>query len=246
MSDRDLWLAARAVELAESAAIGSEAACVDLLTAILADLLAPADIGLLVVNGRDAAVSAASTAFARDLTTLASQEDYRAVTEPVLNQPVKQLAELWPTFAAEAEEAGFGTVSLLPMQWQARIIGVIVVLTSAARRLNVSDVGSVEILARAGAVALSRERELREQARAAGQLQHALDSRVLIEQAKGATAARLGITPDAAFSLLRAHARRESRTLAEIARRTVTGELSVQDLLGSRRSGRVTPGRSSS
>jgi AmiR/NasT family two-component response regulator len=59
----------------------------------------------------------------------------------------------------------------------------------------------------------------------ARQLQHALDSRVLIEQAKGAVAARLSVTPDAAFQLLRAHARRSSQPLTEIAAHVIGGEL---------------------
>ena len=246
MSDRDLWLALRVVELAESAAIDGEAACVDLLTGFLADLLGPADIALLAEDGGGVAVSSASTGRARELVSLVPQEHYRALAEPMVNQPVEQLAEQWPTFATKIDKAGIGTISMLPMRWQAQFIGVIVVLISGARRLTASDLRSAETLGRAGAIALSQGRELREKARAAGQLQHALDSRVLIEQAKGATAARLGITPDAAFSLLRAHARRESRALADIARRTITGELSVQDLLAPRQSGRVTPGRSSS
>ena len=246
MSDRDLWLAARVVDLAESAAIDSEAACVDLLTGILADLLAPAEIGLRAEDAGGMAISSASTGWAQDLVSLVPQEHYRALTEPLVNQPVEQLAGLWPTVAAAFGNAGSGNISLLPMRWQEKFIGLIMVFASGVRRLSAADLRSAEILARAGAIALSRERELREKARAAGQLQHALDSRVLIEQAKGATAARLGITPDAAFSLLRAHARRESRALADIARQTVTGELSVQDLLAPRQSGRVTPGSPSS
>lgn len=246
MSDRDLWLAARVVELAESAAIDSEAASVELLTGILADLLAPAEIGLLALDGCSVEVAAASSGRARDLVSLVPEEHYRALAEPLLNQPVKDLAELWPDFAAETGKAGFGSISMLPMRWQAHIMGVIVVLVSGARRLSASGLRSAEILARASAIAIAQERELRAKAQAAGQLQHALDSRVLIEQAKGATAARLGITPEAAFSLLRAHARRESCPLADIARRTVSGEMSAHDLLAPRQSGRVTPARSSS
>jgi len=243
MGDHDLWLAARVVDLAESAAIESEAACVDLLMETLANLLAPAEIALLAEGGGGVEVSAASTGRARELASLVPQEHYRAVAEPVFNQPVGQLAELCPTFFAKTGEAGFRTISMLPMQWQEQIAGVVVVLDSGARLLSQSDLRSAEILARAGAIAVSQGRELREKARAAGQLQHALDSRVLIEQAKGATAARLGITPDAAFALLRAHARRESCPLAEIARRTVSGELSAHDLIAPRQHGRATSTR---
>jgi hypothetical protein len=152
----------------------------------------------------------------------------------VLNEPVKTAAARWPSFAAAADAAGFGMVSALPLLCQAQAMGVISVLAGGEWRLGGADLGPAEFLARAAAVAFSQQRELRESARAAAQLQHALDTRVLIEQAKGATAARLGITPEAAFDLLRAYARRESRALADIARETVSGDMPARQLFGPR------------
>ncbi len=57
-----------------------------------------------------------------------------------------------------------------------------------------------------------------------GQLQHALDSRVAIEQAKGVLAERLGIGVDEAFDALRRAARSNRMKVHELARAVVAGE----------------------
>lgn len=77
-------------------------------------------------------------------------------------------------------------------------------------------------------------RELEESQRRCGQLQRALDSRVVIEQAKGAVSAWLGITPGDAFGLLRSHARACSRPLRQLAGDVVGGAVPVTALTGGR------------
>ena len=88
-------------------------------------------------------------------------------------------------------------------------------------------------------MAIAQRRELRRSASVAEQLQRALDSRVTIEQAKGAVAARLGITPEVAFALLRGYARQTSRKLVDVAAQTISGELPAHDLVTARDVGRV-------
>lgn len=66
-------------------------------------------------------------------------------------------------------------------------------------------------------------RELEDSRRLAGQLQRALDSRVLIEQAKGSVSARLDVTPDDAFELLRSYARARSLPLPRVAAEVLNG-----------------------
>ena len=242
MSEPDLWLAARLVELAETAAADTAAASAEQLTTILADLLGPAEVGLLLSDDAgNLSVSAASSGRTRNLASLLPWQHDDTLTQPLFSEPVGHVAERWPAFAAAAAAAGFGTFSVLPMRRQAQLIGILIVLGPGGRQLTAAELRSAEILARAGAITMSQQRELRETALAAAQLQRALDTRVLIEQAKGATAARLGITPDAAFALLRAHARRDSRTLAEVAQQTLSGELSAHDLMARR--DRVKPAR---
>ena len=69
-----------------------------------------------------------------------------------------------------------------------------------------------------GLLAVARDASmLRHQQRLSGQLQEALSSRVAIEQAKGITAQRLGITVDQAYQLIRAHARDHHASLRAVA-----------------------------
>jgi hypothetical protein len=119
------------------------------------------------------------------------------------------------------------------------MVGAIIVLGPAGP-LTVTDADLVQIVAKAAAIAIGQQREFRLSVLAATQLQHALESRVIIEQAKGAVAARLDITPEAAFVLLRDYARSESRPLPRVAQQTVNGELALGSLVAPRR-GRLAP-----
>jgi len=215
------------------------------LVARLAELFAPAETALLIAD--DAArltVAAASSERARDLAwqEARSGEGPSASCYPagpaVLNQVILEDSVPWPRYAAAARAAGFGTVSALPMQRRDQAVGVITVLGPAGYRLPAAEARLARVLARAAAIAISRQREHREAERTARQLQGALDSRVVIEQAKGAVAARLGITPEAAFELLRRYARQASRPLAEVAGEAVRGELPAHRLAAPREAGR--------
>jgi AmiR/NasT family two-component response regulator len=72
-------------------------------------------------------------------------------------------------------------------------------------------------MAEVAAIGLTQERALRERSLLAGQLQAALNSRVVIEQAKGMLAEYLNMTMDEAFTLLRNYARDHNRKLSELA-----------------------------
>ncbi|HKD88286.1 MAG TPA: ANTAR domain-containing protein [Streptosporangiaceae bacterium] len=248
MNNRDLLIAEELAELAESADNdGGEAGTAAQLTVILAELFSPAEIALLLSDqAGGVTVAAASGGGAYDLASFEVLHGEGPLTEcmrlaqPALNERVEALAARWPAFAAAANAAGFRVVSVLPLQRREQGIGAALVLVAREEQLTTADVRAAQILTRAAAFAVAQQRELADQTRIAVQLQRALDSRVLVEQAKGATAARLGITPDAACGLLRSYARRENRMLADVARQTIGGELSAHDLVG-RLSGRTTP-----
>jgi len=212
MDKRELWLATTLVELADTRnADFDDAAYCHQLAISLAQLLAPAEIVVLIADGSGALrVVAAST----------------------------ERANLLSSLEADHGEAGLGVVSSLPMHRHGETVGVITVLAVAGHPLGETEISLAEALAEAAAVAILHQRALRRSTQAAEQLQHALDSRVLIEQAKGALAARLDITPEEAFGLLRGFARRNSRPLAEVARATIRGELPAQELLAGDHSGR--------
>ena len=136
MDDRDLWLAARLVELAESAdADCGEAACTELVTASVAELLAPSEIGILLTGASGGVtVAAASSERARGLISFeaAHQEgpasDCCSSGEQLLNAPLVSSASRWPGFAAAADAAGAAVVSAFPLRCRAHAVGAISVL----------------------------------------------------------------------------------------------------------------------
>jgi hypothetical protein len=233
--DRDLWVAGRLLELMEVAdAERDEAACAELVTTNVAELLAPSETGMLLTGPSNGmTLAAASSDRARHLVSFDAthQEgpgtDCGSSGECVVNARVCSASERWPGFAAAAGAAGFGVVSAFPVRCRTDVMGAIIALGPGTGLLTFADAHRVQLLARAAAISIGQQREIRRSALAAAQLQRALDSRVVIEQAKGAVAARLDITPDDAFGLLRDYARRESRPLAEVAGQAIRGELAV-------------------
>jgi len=242
VDNRDIWLAATLVELAETAdADCGEAAYTELVAVSVAELVAPAEVGILLAGASGSmTVAASSTGRARDLAWFeeAHREgpgiDCGASGEQVLNERIANAAARWPGFAPAAAAAGFAISSAFPMRRRAQTIGAISVLAPGSL-LTVADAGRVQAIARAAAIAIAQQREFRQSVLAAAQLQHALDSRVIIEQAKGAVAARLGITPEAAFVVLRDYARSESRPLLRVAEQTISGDLTLGKLVAPRR-----------
>jgi hypothetical protein len=249
MDDREFWLATTLVELADIG--GDEATYCGLVAVRLAQLLAPAEIGVLMADrsGTLKAV-AASTERANRMTSLDADRAEGPAAAcygsglPVLNDSLDAPGERWPSFAAAARAAGFGVVSALPIRRREETLGVIIVL-AAGQRLAETEIRLAQVLAEAAAVAVLQQRALRDSSLAARQLQHALDSRILVEQAKGVLAARLDIAPAEAFGLLRGFARRHGRAIAEVASATIRGELTAHSLVAddqaNRRMGRRQP-----
>jgi AmiR/NasT family two-component response regulator len=97
------------------------------------------------------------------------------------------------------------------------------------RRLDDSGLRIGQALADVATIGLLQERNLRHQEVVAEQLQGALNSRVVIEQAKGVLAERLGLPMDQAFNLLRTQARTQNRRLAELAGAVAAGTENVAD-----------------
>jgi ANTAR domain len=238
VENRDIWLAETLVDLAETAdADCGEGAYTALVGACVAELTSPAEVGMLLTGASGTTmVAAASSRRANDLVSFEEMHregpatDCLASGDQILNESLARAAARWPGFAPTASTAGFALVSGFPMRRQLQTIGAIIVF-DRGRPLTVSDANRVQIIAKAAAITVAQQREFRQSVLAATQLQRALNSRVVIEQAKGAVAARLDITPEAAFVMLRSYARRESRPLPQVAEQTMRGELAIGDLV---------------
>jgi GAF domain-containing protein len=133
----------------------------------------------------------------------------------------------WPTFAPAAVERGFGSVQAIPMRVRGETVGALNLFRSGSGRLADRDLPVGQGMADIAAVALLQERALRESRGVTQQLQAALNSRVIIEQAKGILAERAGTTVDTAFARLRIHARDHNRRLGDVAREVIDGHLDV-------------------
>lgn len=139
-------------------------------------------------------------------------------------------AERWPTVAPEAVRSGFGSVVALPMRLRHEAIGALNLFRNDPAPLPAADVAICRALADVATIGLLQERAVREARLLADQLQSALNTRVVLEQAKGVLAERSGIDVDVAFDVMRVYARRVNRPLGEVARDVVEGRLSPGQL----------------
>jgi GAF domain-containing protein len=129
----------------------------------------------------------------------------------------------WPRFAQAATQAGFRTVEALPMRLRDQVIGALNLFRAEPSPFETADLRIAQALADVATIGLLHERNVRRSETVAEQLQAALNSRVMIEQAKGKLAERYGIDMDRAFTMLRDYARNTNQHLTDVARDFVTG-----------------------
>jgi len=141
--------------------------------------------------------------------------------QPVIAAGLEGPDQRWPRFAAAAARAGFGTVHALPMRLRDQVIGALNLFGAGSARLGPADLRIGQALADVATIGLLQERNVRRAETLAEQLQAALNSRVVIEQAKGKLAERLGVDMDQAFTLLRERARNTNQRLTDVARYVV-------------------------
>lgn len=145
----------------------------------------------------------------------------------------------WPSFAPAACAAGLRSAESVPLRLRGTLLGTIDLLLDTPGGVAPGALHVVRALTDVVVIALEQQRELDRARDVAAQLEHALHSRVVIEQAKGMLSEQAGITVDAAFELLRRRARDLNRRLAAIAGDVVGRRLDAADLVASHR---IRPG----
>jgi GAF domain-containing protein len=148
--------------------------------------------------------------------------------EPVTEEHLDQ--GRWPSFGPAALQAGFVSVYALPLRLRNECIGALNLFHSAPGALRERDMVAVQALADVATIGILHERSIREAQMLTEQLQTALHTRVVIEQAKGVLAERAHVDVDEAFRRLRNHARAHNRRLGDVAGEVLTGTLSADDL----------------
>jgi len=136
----------------------------------------------------------------------------------------------WPDFAAAAAACGYASAHALPLRLRGQVIGVLNLFRTSTEPLTDQDIALAQALSDIATIGLLHEREVRGQQMLAGQLQHALDSRVEIEQAKGMLAERAGVSPADAFAAMRSYARGNGRGLSGVAHGVLDGTLQTAAL----------------
>ena len=209
----------------------------DDLTGACVELLEVTAAGLMLVDpaGR-LRVMASSSERSRLLELLEIQNDEGPCLDcyrdgrPVLIGDLAREDGRWPTFSEEATRAGFAAVYALPMRLREETIGALNLFHRQPRALSEAGLRLGQALADVATVGILQQRAVQRSADLADQLQTALNSRLIIEQAKGVLAERERTDMATAFELLRAHARRTGRKLSEVAAAVVTGELGTAEL----------------
>lgn len=149
---------------------------------------------------------------------------------PVTNEDLTAAGGKWPLFAPRAVAAGFRSVHAFPLRLRKQVIGALNLFGNDPGNMDPDDVLVVQALADVATIGLLQERAIQRGAVLTEQLQGALNSRVIIEQAKGAIAQRHTITVDEAFELMRNYARQHNIRLGDLANRILGGPEEEPDL----------------
>jgi GAF domain-containing protein len=128
----------------------------------------------------------------------------------------------WGRYQEAAQAWGIAAVASVPMRHNGGCLGALDLYSTARRDWSADDLEVAGILADMATAYLVQARELDRERRANEQLREALDSRIVIEQAKGVLAAERGISVDEAFEVLRRHARSHSASLRSVAEAVVS------------------------
>jgi GAF domain-containing protein len=130
---------------------------------------------------------------------------------------IEKESKRWPAFAAAMVEQGFRSAYATPMRLRGQTIGSMNLFSTTTGQLNRADAAVAQALADVATIGILQERSIRETGVVAEQLQRALSSRVLIEQAKGVLSATGPMGVDQAFSALRDYARNHNLSLRDVA-----------------------------
>ena len=230
---REELLARTLVELADT--LVDDFDVVELLVLLVersVELLDAAAAGLVLTDEQGRLRLMASTSHAIEVVELFEVQhdqgpcfDCWRSGEPVVAPDLSRAQERWPAFVPIAVDAGFRGGHAFPVRLRTRILGALNLFRSEPGALSAADAAAGRALADVAAISLCQVRAIRDAQLVTDQLQHALQSRIAIEQAKGMLAERAGLAMDEAFSHLRGYARSSHRLLLDVAEDVVSGAL---------------------
>jgi GAF domain-containing protein len=210
----------------------------DRLAGYSVQLLAVESVGILLADAQGMLRVVASTNEQTEwMELLQLQADEGPCVEcfragaPVNVDDLTDAAARWPRFVAALQERGaYGSVHALPLRLRGQAIGTLNLFRGAPGPLPAADLALGQGLADIATIGILQERAIRRGEVLTEQLQAALNSRVIIEQAKGVLAQRGNLTMHAAFDRLRHYARGHNLRLTEVARQIVETDLAAEVL----------------
>jgi GAF domain-containing protein len=235
---REGLLARTFVELADT--LVDDFDVVELLTLLAhrcVEMLDVAAAGLMLVAPEgDLRVVASSSEEMRlvELFELQSQEgpcpDCYRTGESSVTENLADDGSRWPQFGPVALKAGFLSALALPMRLRGVTIGALNLFRSQTGAIDEADIIAAQAMADVATIAILQHRAAIQAHLVVDQLNHALNSRVVIEQAKGILAERSGLDMEGAFAWLRNHARSHNLLLVDVAQAIIDGKLAPEPL----------------
>ncbi|MCU1406873.1 MAG: transcriptional regulator [Glaciihabitans sp.] len=232
---RDGKLAAAFVALADTLVAGYDV--VDLLQTLVdtcADLLDASAAGLLLADDLGGLEVVASTSESSRLVGIMQVHSglgpsvlCYATGKAVDVADIAALDDDWSEFRTEALAQGFLSAYAVPLRLRRSIIGTLTLFRDARGSVETEDHSVAQGLADVATIGILHERALRESDVAQQQLQYALNSRVVIEQAKGVIAQTRNVDMDEAFRLLREYSRSNSLGLRNVAELIISRQLAL-------------------
>lgn len=145
-----------------------------------------------------------------------------------------ELRRRWPRFGRAVADQGFTAVHALPLRLRQEKIGALNLFDADDQPLSEADLRLAQALADVATIAILQQRTLSRTSLLAEQLQQALNTRIVVEQAKGVLAEFSGADMGAAFEALREYSRSNRLKLGVVARQVVRRELEPGQLIESR------------
>lgn len=201
-----------------------------MLTERCAQLLDVDAVGILLTDQSDhLQLVAASTEQARCLELFQLQSDQGPCLDafnhgkPVICTDLAAQADRWPIFSDAALKSGFAAVHALPMRLREETIGALNLFSSTPVSLDPDTQAIGQALADIATIGIMHQRAVSHREQLTEQLQFALNTRIIIEQAKGMLAERHDSTMAEAFTALRGHARNTNQKLTDVANAVIDG-----------------------
>jgi transcriptional regulator with GAF, ATPase, and Fis domain len=215
---------------------------VDLLQSLVdnaADLFDASAAGIMLANQQQELEVIASTNERSNFIGLMQLEagegpcmEAFTTAETVSVESPTEMQQRWPAFAAASAELGYSAVHSVPLRLRETTLGSMNLFRETTGALNAEDAIAVRALTDVATISILQQRTVEHSDLVQTQLQHALNSRVAIEQAKGFLSHTHRVDLDTAFTLLRSYARSHQARLADTARDVVERRVTIPGLSG--------------